>query len=335
MCFGWGPHLWWSLFLCVGFLSVCAGGALSSSSPPAGGGVGFWCGCCAFGPGAPAVFRWVSCSGCPSRVRHPFRLQFAGLLLRWCLVVRLEGYLLRHLVFYHVPCSSSGACSLRSFPSCRLPWGFQVTGCLSFCFPGDVGWASALPFFFCASPAPTGLQGLAGLKVRSPCWPSLTLGWVCFWPTVSQALVGCEGSLGCPSWFVLLFMCLFVLHLFWGWGGLVTGLWPLLRLLGFGLFWCSVTPSLRLSLLPHPLLLSPWVLPWAFVWTWVCRPRPCLGFYFLLVALPFPCPGFRLVALAVWWSRRLLFSWILPWVLPSRFQCLLMGWGLSLVVLPP
>ena len=39
---------------------------------------------------------------------------------------------------------------------------FQVTGCLYFCFPGDVGWASALPFFFCASPALTGLQGLAG-----------------------------------------------------------------------------------------------------------------------------------------------------------------------------
>ena len=74
----------------------------------------------------------------------PFRLQFAGLLLRWCLVVRLEGCLLRHLVFCHVQCSSSGACS---FPSCRLLRGFQVTGCLSFCFPGDVGWASALPFF--------------------------------------------------------------------------------------------------------------------------------------------------------------------------------------------
>ena len=150
--------------------------------------------------------------------------------------------MLRHWAFYHVLCSSSGACS---FPSCRLPWGFQVTGCLSFCFPGDVGWASALPFFFCASPAPTGLQGLAGfctlcqgapvavvsaigLKVRSPCCPSHTLGWVCFWPTVSQAFVGCEGGLGCPSWFVLLFMCVFVLHLFWGWGGLVTGLWPLL-----------------------------------------------------------------------------------------------------------
>ena len=25
--------------------------------------------------------------------------------------------------------------------------------------------------------------------VRSPCYPSLTLGWVCFWPAVSQAFV--------------------------------------------------------------------------------------------------------------------------------------------------
>ena len=38
-------------------------------------------------------------------------------------------------------------CNLRGFPSCRFPWGFQVTGCLSFYFPGGVGWASALPFF--------------------------------------------------------------------------------------------------------------------------------------------------------------------------------------------
>ena len=105
-----------------------------------------------------------------------------------------------------------------SFPSCRFPWGFLVTGCLSFCFPGDVGCASALPFFFCASPAPLACRGgrgyapcvrvlqlrwcLLGLKVRSPCCPSLTLGWVCFWPAVSQTFVGCEGGLGCPSWFV-------------------------------------------------------------------------------------------------------------------------------------
>ena len=123
----------------------------------------------------------------------------------------LLGFLLCAVLFLR-------ACSMRCFPCCRFLWGFQVTGCLSFCFPGDVGWASALPFFFCASPAPLACRGrqgyapcvrvlplrrcLLGLKVRSPCCPSLTLGWVCFWPAVSQAFVGCEGSLGCPSWFV-------------------------------------------------------------------------------------------------------------------------------------
>ena len=110
-----------------------------------------------------------------------------------------------------------------------------------------MGWASALPFFFWASPAPLACWGSWGfapfvrvlqlrccllcLQVRSSCCPSLTLEWVCFWPTVSQVFVGCEDGLGCPSWFVILFLCKLVLHLFWGGGGLVTGLWPLLRLL--------------------------------------------------------------------------------------------------------
>ena len=58
------------------------------------------------------------------------------------------------------------ACSVRCFPCCRFPWGFQVTGCLSFCFPGDVGWASALPFFFYASPAPLACRGSRGY---APC----------------------------------------------------------------------------------------------------------------------------------------------------------------------
>ena len=132
--------------------------------------------------------------------------------------VGLEGSLLRHLVFSHVPCSSSGPAACAAFPAAGSLGGFPVTGCLPFCFPGDVGWASALPFFFCASPAPLACRGrrgsapcvrvlqlrwcLLGLKVRSPCCPSLTLGWVCFWPVVSQAFVGCEGGLGCPSRFV-------------------------------------------------------------------------------------------------------------------------------------
>ena len=166
------------------------------------------------------------------------------------------------------------ACSLRSFPSCRLPWGFTVTGCLSFCFPGDVGWASALPFFFCASPAPLACRGwlgyapcvrvlqlrwcLLGLKVRSPCCPSLTF---------------------CRCGF----------------------------------------------------------LPWAFVRTWVSRPRPCLGSYLILVVLPFPCPGFRLATLAVGWSRHLLFSWALPWVLPFSFPVLAAGlrWLRFILGCPP
>ena len=55
-----------------------------------------------------------------------------------------------------------GPAACAAFPAAGSLGNFQVTGCLYFCFPGDVGWASALPFFFCASPAPTGLQGLAG-----------------------------------------------------------------------------------------------------------------------------------------------------------------------------
>ena len=61
--------------------------------------------------------------------------------------VVLGGSLLRHLVFSHVPCSSSGPAACAAFHAAGFLGGFQVTGCLFFCFPGDVGWASALPFF--------------------------------------------------------------------------------------------------------------------------------------------------------------------------------------------
>ena len=50
-------------------------------------------------------------------------------------------------------------------------------------------------------------------------------------------------------------------------------------------------------------------LPWAFVRNWVSRQRSCLSSYLLLEVLSFPCPGFRWAVPAVWWSRRLLFSW--------------------------
>ena len=107
-------------------------------------------------------------------------------------------------------------------------------------FPGELAGLTPV----CRSPPGIWLEGtccvlflracgvrLLGLQVGFPCCLSLTLGWVCFWPKVSQVFVGCDGRLSCPSWFVIFFLCLLVLHLFWGWGGLVTGRWPLLRLL--------------------------------------------------------------------------------------------------------
>ena len=46
------------------------------------------------------------------------------------------------------------------------------------------------------------------------CLVSLALGWVRFWPAVSTVPVRCGvGSLGCPSWLVLLLRSLLVLHL--------------------------------------------------------------------------------------------------------------------------
>ena len=129
-----------------------------------------------------------------------------------------------------------------AYPAAGSLGVFQVTGCLSFCFPGDVRLGISPSLLFCASPAPAGLQGFAGFctlcqgapvrvvsalwtTVSSPCGLSLTLGWVSFWTVVSPVSVGCEVcNLGCPSWFVHLFMSLFVLHLLLGWGGLVTGL---------------------------------------------------------------------------------------------------------------
>ena len=70
------------------------------------------------------------------------------------------------------------------------------------------------------------------------CLVSLALGWVRFWPAVSTAPIRCGVcGLGCPSWLVLLLGSLLVLHLLLRWGGLVTGLWPLLLLLCVGLLW--------------------------------------------------------------------------------------------------
>ena len=53
--------------------------------------------------------------------------------------VGLVGSLLRHLVFSHVSCYSSGPAACAAFPAAGYLGVFPVTGCLSFCFPGGVG----------------------------------------------------------------------------------------------------------------------------------------------------------------------------------------------------
>ena len=88
-------------------------------------------------------------------------------------MVGLEGYLLRHLVFSHVPCSSSGSAACAAFPAAGYLGVFRSPG-VSFRIPGDVGWASALPFFFCASPALLACRGLLGF---APCDRVLQLWW--------------------------------------------------------------------------------------------------------------------------------------------------------------
>ena len=70
---------------------------------------------------------------------------------------------------------------------------------------------------------------LLGLQVRSPCCPSLTLGWVCFWPAVSQAFVTALGAWPCAlavgwSWYLLF-------------SGPFLGFFPLASRLAAGLKW--------------------------------------------------------------------------------------------------
>ena len=82
---------------CVFILSSCWGwGRLFLSL--------FWCDCSALFPGAPAVFRCVSCSWLPFSGSTPCWLRLAALLLRWtfslgwgCLGIDV---LITHLVFY-------------------------------------------------------------------------------------------------------------------------------------------------------------------------------------------------------------------------------------------
>ena len=127
-----------------------------------------------------------------------------------------------------------------------------------------------------------------------------------------------------------------VLHLLLRWGGLVTGLWPLLLLLCVGLLWGLLLRHYVALAYGRTLsfcCFSPGFLPLVFVRTWVGGLRSCLGsclLFFLggggnspslvLVVfawrfLQFGCPG------------SLSFLELFPGILFSRFQYLLIARG--------
>ena len=139
----------------------------------------FWCGCSALFPGAPAVFRCVHAASYPSRVPHladsgwlpyscgcpdsPLGFYLVSeqlplpLLPLWgsapltgasaCLSSLLVyswgwvgGVFATSLGFLPCICSSSGPAACAAFPAVGSLGVFPVTGCLSFSFPGGVGW---------------------------------------------------------------------------------------------------------------------------------------------------------------------------------------------------
>ena len=116
--------------------------------------------------------------------------------------VGLGGSLLRHLVFSHVPCSSSGPAACAVFPAAGSLRVFRSPGvCPSASLVTWVGLSPSLLYGLLLLHLLAGVVGvfapcvrvlqlhwcLLGFTVRSPCCSSLTLGWVCFWPTVSPA----------------------------------------------------------------------------------------------------------------------------------------------------
>ena len=103
-----------------------------------------------------------------------------------------------------------------------------------------------------------------------------------------------------------------VLHLLLRWGGLVTGLWPLLLLMCVGLLWglCCAVMSTWPMVAPSPSVVSRlgFFLGRLFGLGLVgCGPAWVPAFFW--GELSFPCPGcFRLAVPTVWLSRLLEFS---------------------------
>ena len=161
---------------CVFFFSSCsAWGKLLLSF--------FWCGFCAS--------SWGAC-GFPRCVLPQVTLRgFRNLSGSSCLSCSCGGALLlgwRCLwcaAWFSTLCRAlpPGPAVCAAYPAAGCPWGFSdfsVTGCLTYCCPGGVGWAATLPLYFlCFSCA----GWLAGVR------------WVLH-PVSGRSHWGCVCSLG-------------------------------------------------------------------------------------------------------------------------------------------
>ena len=108
---------------------------------------------CAASPSAASPSGFCTLAGCVS---------MSGSSLLVCSRGWFGRFFAVPLGFSHVPCSSSGPAACAVFPAAGSLRVFA-------------SYVRMLQLHWC----------LLGLTVRSPCCPSLTLGWVCFWPTVS------------------------------------------------------------------------------------------------------------------------------------------------------
>ena len=129
-------------------------------------------------PGAPAVFHSVSCHWLPLAGSATFLAPVgwpAPAVETCCWVGGVFGAPLGFL-----PCAVLFLRGLR-FAQLPLPQvtlggfsAFSVTGCLTYCCSGGVGWAATLPLYFlCFSCRRLACRGLLG---SAPCVRELPLG---------------------------------------------------------------------------------------------------------------------------------------------------------------
>ena len=209
-------------------------------------------------PGAPAVFRGVSCRWLPLAGSATFLAPVswptpavetccwvgcvfgAPLGFLPCAVLFLRGLRFAQLPLPQLTLWGVFCLFCHRVPDLLLLWwrGLGSNPSLIFLCFSCAGWLAGV--YWVLHPVSGSSRwgcvcSLGDSVMTLLAFPYLRVGALLAWGVYGVSC--CEVcSLGCPLWLVLLFMSLFVLHLLLGWGGLVRGLWPCLQLLCVGLF---------------------------------------------------------------------------------------------------